>query len=51
MVIPETMGGKLMNNPHLSKKEQQQIEKTIKAGRDARRKLKNYCGGLKWLKR
>jgi len=31
-----------MNNPHLSKKEQRQIEKTIKAGRDARRKLKNY---------
>jgi len=26
----------------LSKKEQQQIEKTIKAGRDARRRLKNY---------
>jgi len=26
----------------LSKKEQRQVEKTIKAGRDTRRRLKNY---------
>ena len=31
-----------MNNPYLSKEEQQQIEKTIKAGTDAGRRLKNY---------
>jgi len=33
-----------MNNPYLylSKKEQRQVEKTIKVGIDARGKLKNY---------
>jgi len=31
-----------MNNPYLSKEEQRQIEKTIEAGMDARRRLKNY---------
>jgi len=33
-----------MNNPYLylSKKEQRQVEKTIKAGINAKRRLKNY---------
>ncbi len=31
-----------MNNPYLSKEEQQRIEKTIKAGMDAGKRLKNY---------
>ena len=31
-----------MGNPHFSKEEQRQIEKTVRAGMDARRRLRNY---------